>query len=387
MNILIHLENISKKNGGIFQYSIGLLNILKKDTSNNYFILSNNEEINELIKEITHFKKVKFVEKVENIWLSRLNRAFNKLSFKLPKQQLTYTEKLIKAYNIDVVHCPHQSYIETGKTPFISTMHDVQELHFPEFFSSDERIWRAVNAKKAIENSDKVIVSYNHIKQDLVNLFSVNKDDIEVILINMSKLWIENFKEKDVIPKEDLDVPSHYLLYPAATWKHKNHLFLLKALKSLKDDDIKINIIFTGHLTDYFSSVIKPFLENNDLENQCVFKGIVSDRELFSLYKNSIGVVIPSLYEAGSFPLYESIITNTPVICSNVTSLPETINDENLVFDPSDIESLKIILKKLYYDVKFQNHIKEHLISQYEYLKQNNSLEKFLNIYHELKIN
>ena len=43
-------------------------------------------------------------------------------------------------------------------------MHDLQEFHFPEYFSSQERLHRAINNKKAIEESTHIIVSFNHIK-------------------------------------------------------------------------------------------------------------------------------------------------------------------------------------------------------------------------------
>src|SRR5690606_8272988 len=107
-----------------------------------------------------------------------------------------------------------------------------------------------------------------------------------VILLNMTKVWIDNFNDKDIMEKRELAIPDKFLLYPAATWKHKNHLFLLQTLKELKNEGTQINMVFTGHLTDHYYKEIQKFVDKNHLNNQCVFKGIVGDQELFSLYKH-----------------------------------------------------------------------------------------------------
>ena len=69
------------------------------------------------------------------------------------------------------------------------------------------------------------------------------------------------------------------------------------------------------------------------------FLGIVPEEDLISLYKNSSLVVIPTLYEAGSGPLYEAMRYQVPVICSNVTSLPDTVSNDEFLFDPNDMKS------------------------------------------------
>ena len=59
-------------------------------------------------------------------------------------------------------------------------MHDVQEFHFPEFFSASERLHRAINNLKSVSESDHIIVSFEHIKKDLIKYYSVNSNKISV---------------------------------------------------------------------------------------------------------------------------------------------------------------------------------------------------------------
>jgi glycosyltransferase involved in cell wall biosynthesis len=130
---------------------------------------------------------------------------------------------------------------------------------------------------------------------------------------------------------------------------------LIEAIKKIKDNTGKnINVVLTGNHSTPLGSAIKANITMYGLDNCFLNLGIVSDEVLFSLYKHATGVVIPTLYEAGSFPLMESILMEVPVICSNVTSLPETINNNEFVFDPNDVEDIANKIQKLYYNNEFR---------------------------------
>ncbi|RKD12404.1 hypothetical protein BCY91_12195 [Pelobium manganitolerans] len=384
MNILVYIPSISKKNGGIYQYTMGLLNVLKGSKKHQFFILNNesDDQLNTLIatQENFHSLNDRCLE-LPNDWVNRVVRRGKRSLPNMFRPARTPIEQIINNNRIALVHCPFQAYLNTGSTPFITTMHDVQELHFPEFFTSEERARRAVAYKEAIEQSNRVVVSYQHIKNDLVKFFDVPASNIEVVLLDMTRLWIDDFSEQNLINIRDLAVPQKYLLYPAATWHHKNHITLLEALMSLKEEGTTVNIVFTGHLTEHYEEVLKPFVERHHLNDQCTFKGIVSDQELYSLYNYAQGVVIPTLYEAGSFPLYESILLNIPVICSDTTSLPETIGTSDYVFEATNVEALKGLIKNLYLDDHFRDKNKLWVIDRAATFRSATALGKFEKLY------
>lgn len=384
MNILIHIPNISKGSGGVFQYTTNLLNILKNDACNHYWIFTQNDEIINQVQDARNMGIVKFNFKKLAHPQPILIRGINFLKRKYPKIRKifpSYLDRIIRKYKINIVHSPYQDYVDTIGVPFITTMHDVQELHFPQFFNSEARAARAVHYKNAIELSDKVIVSYQHIKNDLIRFFNVNPENVVVILLDLHQSWHEGFNEKDVLTNTSLKVPDKFLLLPAATWIHKNHLLLLKTIKELKDEGININLVCTGDKTEYYFNVLEEYIAENKLSNIVDFKGIVTNQELYSLYKNCIGVVIPTLYEAGSFPLYEAILLNVPVICSNTTSLPETIKNEEYIFDTNSVSELKLKIQKLYFEEEFRNECKKHLLTVAKNLKTNTALKKIIDCY------
>ena len=96
-----------------------------------------------------------------------------------------------------------------------------------------------------------------------------------------------------------------------------------------------------------------------------------------------MGVIIPTLYEAGSFPLMESILLNVPVICSNVTSLPETIGNDKFVFAPYDIDDISKKLIQFWNDEEFRKGNLRQIKLQADKLKQNDSLPVLQKIYND----
>ena len=97
---------------------------------------------------------------------------------------------------------------------------------------------------------------------------------------------------------------------------------MIRSLAYLRDTEgVHINAVFTGDQTEYSTELLKE-VGHLDLGQQVSFLGIVPENVLYTLYNNAVAVVVPTLYEAGSFPLMESILMKIPVICSAVTSLP-----------------------------------------------------------------
>mgnify|MGYP000645585168 FL=1 len=121
-----------------------------------------------------------------------------------------------------------------------------------------------------------------------------------------------------------------------------------------------------------------------NLQNQFTLVGIVNEAELYNLYKNSQGVVIPTLYEAGSFPLVESILMEIPVICSNITSLPETIGNQEFIFDPNSVENIAKKIELLWINENYRNASILNNQKQQRRLIETNAEKMILSIYNKL---
>lgn len=251
---------------------------------------------------------------------------------------------------VDLIHCPVQMMgLVNWCTPTIVTMHDVQEIHFPGFFTPYERMLRATQFWWSIERATAVVVSFDHVKEDLMRYFRLPSEKIHVCPLPVTADWIPAaIAAPDVLTRNRL-APG-FLLYPAQTWPHKNHLGLLRALAHLRDTaGLTPTLVCTGKQNEYFPT-IEAELTSLGLQGQVRFLGLVSSEDLVGLYKACRAVVVPTLYEAGSFPVIEAILLDAAVICARVTSLPETIGAAEFTFDPHDPQAMATVIRKILTD-------------------------------------
>ncbi|MCK4664984.1 MAG: glycosyltransferase family 4 protein [Bacteroidales bacterium] len=377
--------------GGVLTYSIAVLKLLlrSQEIKSIYLIHSPGQE-----EHITNYFKNEKVIPIEFDRKKLSFRIFNKLSrcfypnrrknrlFKKISLKLNPYKRKFDALNLDVLHVPFQTSPIYGiKTPVIITMHDVQELHFPEYFSSDIRMYRAIHYKKAIDESDHIIVSFNHVKQDLLKYFEINADKVTVCPITVAEDWFSktNYTSFEQL-KEKYTLPDMFILYPAATWQHKNHTNLIKAISILRIEGKDVFLVCTGGKTSFYKKIENEIMSLK-LENNVKFMGTVPEEDLIGLYHSAQLVVIPTLYEAGSGPLFEAMRYGVPVICSTITSLPESIGNDEFIFNPSNPEEIADLIKKGCFGNDFRKRNIENSKRRMEFYKNQNYIEPFIDAY------
>ncbi len=404
MKIGYYIHHTSLKAGGIFTYSIGILKLLIKsaEIEKIHLIISSDQE--EYFQNILKSPKIEFniVDRKNLLVNSRF--AFSYLlsnaialyrnTFKKPNHLKLLSKlsiffnpyrKYITRSQIDLLHVPFQyAPIYNADVPVIITMHDIQEYHYPEYFSSSQKLHRKINNISAINESDHIIVSFNHIKIDLLKFFSIDDSKISVCPPPFAEGWFlsDKFTAKETLSKK-YDLNKRFLLYPAATWKHKNHINLIKAMAKLIEDNLDLQFICTGNKTAYHQ-IISEEIKKLNLQGKVKFLGIVSEEDLIGLYKTDSIVVIPTLYEAGSGPLYEAMRYSSPVICSNVTSLPETMGNDNFIFNPHNVDEMTALIKKILTDEQFRKENLDNSKKRMDELRSENYCDRFLNVYNNV---
>jgi glycosyltransferase involved in cell wall biosynthesis len=404
MKIAFYIHHTTISAGGIYTYTIGILRQLFKSNEIEKILIITSKEISDTLVEFRNSdkleikvieRKIFFVNARLFIWyclyitfqffylLICSYKFFNKLKHFISK--INPYNAVLDSGEIELLHVPVQySPIYKTNVPIIITMHDLQEYHYPQYFSLKERLHRIINNKIAINDSDQIICSFDHVKNDIIKYFRVDERKVSVCPPPFADDWFLTKKESDwnLIQKK-YNIKKNYLLYPAATWQHKNHLTLLESVKQIKENNLNIELVCTGNKTDYYSTIVKK-IEELRLTNNVHFLGIVPEEDLISLYKNSSLVVIPTLYEAGSGPLYEAMRYQVPVICSNVTSLPDTVSNDEFLFDPNDTKALTEKIKIGLKDEKFRNRNIENSKKRMEYFSKINYAKNFVEVFQKL---
>lgn len=293
--------------------------------------------------------------------LRPLARRIKQLAVAPPKFEFSVpiSDGFYESLGCDVIHFPDPEYTYC-RLPTVYNPHDLQHLHYPQFFAPETIERRKVIYPAACRAAEIVVVGSQFVKQDLIEKFGVEADKIQVIPWSPPEIADEKITATDVADVlEKYECPPHpFMLFPAMTWEHKNHLRLLEAVALLRErDGLQVNLVCTGYKHTFYQRIERRLGELK-LEKQVKFTGIVSTDELNLLYHGAQFVIIPTLFEAASGPLFEAWQHGAAAACSAVTSLPEQAADAALLFNPFSVEEIADAVKKMSSDENLRTELR-----------------------------
>jgi glycosyltransferase involved in cell wall biosynthesis len=244
------------------------------------------------------------------------------------------------------------------RRPFAFTLHDLQEKHYPEYFSLTTRAWRHTMNRLLTARARRVVCESRFVQRDIVRHFGISASKVEVIpappitLLRDSKP--DPAQEESV--RRKFGLPGQYLLYPAQFWPHKNHLRLVEAFAAVVREFPHCLLVFTGKPRDEFARVFNH-VHQLGLESKVRHIGYVEQSDLAPLYRNATAAVIPTLFESISIPIYEAFSVGTPVCASSVVALPEQVGDAGLLFDPLSVGDMTAKILSLLRDPQLRQRL------------------------------
>jgi glycosyltransferase involved in cell wall biosynthesis len=240
-----------------------------------------------------------------------------------------------------VIHWPWQSFAVTA-LPSIFNPHDLLHLHYPQFFQPREIVAREAAYPVACRLAHTVVVASEWARDDIAGRYAIARHRMQIIPWAPPTMAATAPGDADLAAaRSKYSLPENFAFYPAVTWEHKNHLRLIAALAELRDQrGLVVPLVCTGHRFERHAAKVEAEVKRLRLEHQVRFLGAVSFAELRAIYRAAQFVVVPTLFEAASGPVFESWQEGTPVACSTVTSLPQQAGDAALLFDPYDTRAI-----------------------------------------------
>lgn len=264
-----------------------------------------------------------------------------------PKPILPRSDGLFEGLGCAVVHFPYQHYV-INALPSIFQPWDLQHLHFPEFFSAWESVYRETMYRTGCALAHTVVVASEFTRKDLEQRYAIPPEKIVVIPPGPPLAAYQPVAEADLeAVRLRYNIRQPLALYPAVTWPHKNHLRLLEALALLRDrDGLRLNLVCTGHRTKRFPAIAERVTALH-LADQVSFTGTAPDGDLNALYRLADFVVFPSLFEGFGAPPLEAWLAGRAVAASGTSALSELLGDAALIFDPLSVESITGALRAM----------------------------------------
>lgn len=326
--IIIDATTIRKKQDGLSQYIIGLINNLPASSFEEFeFILLINPGVDR-------------EELCAALQSGKFTILTKKISFIGPKRDWDMFWFLLK--NKNKFHLFHST---SNQYPFflkngIATIHDIifsKYLDAPWWTFNFAKNYLHRIIKNSLFKSAAVIAVSAATKNELsaqYKLSSKINNKIHVIYEGWEHLLLEK-ADKEILPL--VKSFGNYLFYVGGSRVHKNLSGLISGFIVARDKlPVNIKLIISGDIQYIKPEDKKLVNEVNKDGEKIVFTGFVSNGALQTIFKNADAFVFPTFHEGFGIPVLESFYFKKPLLCSNTTSLPEIAGDAALYFDPAN---------------------------------------------------
>ena len=189
--------------------------------------------------------------------------------------------------------------------------------------------------KRLTKLAYRIITESNHVKKDIIKIYKKAENKVHVIE-SPPYFKVEEIKKSPF--------KFSYIFFPAQFWKHKNHLRVIMAFKKIKKNDKEIKLVLTGSKSREFKKIKKKVFDLN-LENDVIFKGPIDQIEMSTYFSNAKLIIVPTLYESISIPVFEAFKYQVPVCSSDIYAIKDQVGDAGIFFNPKDITSIYRAIK------------------------------------------
>lgn len=246
------------------------------------------------------------------------------------------------------------------RTSYIIVPHDLRHKYKSgRFFFRLKEYIRELAYKKKLDLASCIIAESDYVKRDIVEFYGIDSNKIKIIVSPVMINQKLKIAEKRQIENK-YSITGDYLLYPAHLIHMKNHITLIRAIHHIRNTcKVTIPVILVGSKSSDYDKIMET-IEDLGLSAQIRYLGFVPEEDLFYLYKFSRGLVMPSLFESVSMPIWEAFALGVPVTSSNVCALPEQVGDAGLIFDPNSVEDMS---EKIY-SLWTNRELRDDLISR-----------------------
>lgn len=337
MRIAIDARLVSYAVGGISQYTIRLVRALAATSTDDEILVLESQKAGPGTPWPDAVRQVKLITPPHN----RL-------------EQITLPMELLRV-PADLLHSPDFIPPFRRRCRSVITIHDLAFLRFPHLLMAESaRYYGQVD--RAVRSAEQIVAVSYSTRQDLLDLLEVDPQKITVIYSAAAPECRPLDPAEAQERRAQLDLPERFILFVGTLEPRKNLPTLLEALPRVWKEH-RIPLVVVGGKGWLYESVYMTLDRLRLTEEQVHLVGAIPSQQLAYYYGCASCLVMPSLYEGFGLPALEAMACGTPVVVSNVSSLPEIVGDAGLLVDPEDVEGLADTLIRLLSDEKLRRRL------------------------------
>ena len=254
-------------------------------------------------------------------------------------------ELFMKDY--DIVHLLHSSVSVPTHVPTIIWIVDVASARIPDAYPKRRRIFKDRAIRRAVSNP-KVwfTANSNFVKEELCDLYDVAPDRVYVVHLGVDRQQFQRVQREDVLARvrERYGLARPFFLFVGISSPRKNLEMLIRGISEFnRRTGQAYELVLAGPSGWQDEAVFQAAAESNFVRRT----GYVSAADLPALYSLSRALIYPSSAEGFGLPLLEAMACGTPVVASNLTSIPEVVGDAGILLDEVSAEAIAAALEKV----------------------------------------
>jgi glycosyltransferase involved in cell wall biosynthesis len=298
--------------------------------------------------------------------------------------------KVLQELKCDLVHIPNLfSVPRMLPCPYVMTVHDMLE-HMSRA-REQSGFWRSFHfqmTKRVLAGAARIFAVSNFTRNEIEKLFEIPHERVEVVYNAIDERFLHGHAsaaDRDLIARR-YQVTYPFLLYAGRISAHKNVVRMIEAFSALKTElekseaypDLKLIIIgddLSGN-PDLRRTVVR-----SGVQHDVRFLGFVPIEVLRIFYDEAKIFVFPSLYEGFGLPPLEAMAHGTPVVTSNVSSLPEVVGNAAVLVNPENVFEIMRALHRVLMDQPLRDRMKERGYAQAAKFSWETSVRRILEAY------
>jgi glycosyltransferase involved in cell wall biosynthesis len=300
---------------------------------------------------------------------------------------------VLQRLNCDLLHVPNVFSVPRAlPCPYVMTVHDM--LEHMSLGRKRNDLWRWVHfqlTKRVLRGAARIFAVSNFTKTEMEKLFGIPPARIEVVYNAIDERFLHGHAsaaDRELIAKR-YQVTYPFLLYAGRVSAHKNVVRMIEAFSALKGElekegafpDLKLIIIgddLSGN-PDLRRTVVR-----SGVQNDVRFLGFVPIDVLRIFYDSAKIFIFPSLYEGFGLPPLEAMAHGTPVVTSNVSSLPEVVGNAAVLVNPENVFEIMRALHRVLLDQGLRERMKERSYVQAGKFSWEKSVRRILQVYRQV---
>jgi glycosyltransferase involved in cell wall biosynthesis len=292
----------------------------------------------------------------------------------------------LKREGVTLFHAPHYVLPPLVRCRSVVTIHDVIHLMFPQYLPNRVAFsYARWSITQAAQRATRVMTVSESSKRDILRFVDTQPAKIDVIYNAYDARFGIEPKEEDVARvRERFQLHDEFVLYAGNVKPHKNLERLIDAFHLVRKrglDHLKL-VLIGDDISKY--AALRRAVHRHQLHNYVRFLGYLPEDTLAVMYRLAAVFVFPSLYEGFGLPPLEAMASGTPVVTSNLSSLPEVAGDAAVLVDPYDPQAIADAIYQILVDDQLRTALRRKGLAQAASFSWEKSVRRIWDIYREI---